>query len=162
MIVGRLSGSARWGRRTVAAACVGVLFQLMVASSASAHVAYDQQIVSDNRDLCRFHETELSHGGGGGYVKYRVRPMEGNCFYFTSRSIQAWTQLYRWNGSQWYSCRLLYYGQVNTSEWTVAHNYGTYPPCGAGRYKVFGKSSILLGNTWYTRGLWSPEHNLPA
>lgn len=162
--------SARRASGTLFALLAAMLLTVITATSAHAHVVYESDEVWANADSskCLYTYAEVSHGGGGGYVKsYGLAssgiPLAQSCVLVWNRppgNLGTAYRYWKWDGSKWNVCREYMSGIFNsttTSRVTGSYNFGIAPPCGGGYYGTTGYSAVLYGGEWIGGhvGVWS-------
>lgn len=139
---------------------------------AQAHYVYGQAFTYYSQDSCESTRSEISHGGGGGYVKIDGATLRSDRFTGTSCIIPfdlaqgakaLRYDLWKWNGSQWTVCAgsNYVYNTSVASKWVIYYDFGSAAYCGPGTYGTYGYTFHYNG-AWYGGGIWSGNHNLPA
>lgn len=165
-----------WARslRPLTAAAAGVLaFVLLGASPASAHYVYEGVFTYRSSDNCTYGRAEISHGDGNGYARTDVESETqlgtpsgvyqcALAYERPSGYLAAKTEIYAWNGSDWYLCAATdwHYNSTVTSAFIIESRMIGSPICGSAYYGTMGTGYVWNG-AWYGGSVWSGYHWLP-
>ncbi|MET9813688.1 hypothetical protein [Streptomyces sp. NPDC006355] len=168
-----LSEKARTRARSLGVVGAGFCIAFATATSANAHVVYEDEEVWANTDStkCMYTYSEVSHGGRGGFTKTQGHAGMndsgiGGCIFPWQRpagQIIVGYQYMKHDGSKWHVCRELMHGIYNTQtsgSLTVSYDFGVAPPCGGGYYGTKAGSGVYYGGSWYGKNVpvWSGQH----
>lgn len=149
------------GTRLASAVLLTLGFLLSSVGVAGAHYVYDRGYVWEDGDRCASVRSEVSHGGGNGYIRgevwmtQRIGYIACEADYNRSPNLLIVdTAAHFWNGSQWVFCQRFGWkrNSVSTDYLSIAHGY-TSLPCGQRGYY-----SSISGGFHYLDGQWRGGH----
>lgn len=136
------------------------------STPAYAHYVYEYGSVTGGNE-CHGTRSEISHGGGAGYVSVTSRSFPSSCNSFVVKDHRARWNLWKQDASSgsWAICRTsgFVYSSSVVHGFVINHDFGSgNPPCGIGFYENRGHSAHRLsGSQWLTANVWSGDHGLP-
>jgi hypothetical protein len=170
--------------RSAGAFAASVTMVASLVSPADAHYVYEEEWAYHSDDAnCTQVYSEISHGGGGGYVKVVTKseyksdnwwggayPCAAN-FTVPAGYIANRPTWWKWNPKAnsgrgaWQVC-------VDNSWWYMPGKGSSFeihlkpipddePHCGAGYYGDFAGGYVAFNGTWYGGWVWSGYHLLP-
>lgn len=156
---------------TLLATSAAVVF--LTPGPAQAHYVYEYDYATDG-NTCQRTRTEVSHGGGAGYVRTdgssrsvaSVWPLSCPIPHQVGPGyLKARWMLYKWNGSSWGFCvGSNYVSNINSASTVAASwEFGSGSAyCGTGAYANIGDSYHNAGTGNVGRSVSSGSHQLPA
>jgi hypothetical protein len=155
-----------------------------LGATALAHFVYEKTEVwqSSTQGRCVVNRSEVSHGGGGGYTKvsnitYNNLNTPGGAWDCTDtwelggKYKRNKYHFLKWSSpdNKWKLCKYSEwaYNKTSTYSYSIAWDFGSTPPCGAGAYATHGhvENRINRANNqhdWVGGPMWSGSHSLPA